>query len=59
MERDYHTIVKAMEGNQRCADCDRTSPSWCSVSFGVLMCVECLEDIAAWAFIFRSFGVWT
>lgn len=41
MERKDQDIVKALPGNQTCADCGRTNPSWCTVSFGILLCLEC------------------
>mmetsp|Transcript_12412 Transcript_12412/g.30986 ORF Transcript_12412/g.30986 Transcript_12412/m.30986 type:complete len:572 (+) Transcript_12412:146-1861(+) len=28
-------------GNQKCADCAAPNPDWASVSFGVLLCIEC------------------
>ena len=41
MERQDQAIVKALEGNNKCADCGQANPSWCSVSFGILLCIEC------------------
>uniref|UniRef100_A0A7S4AXF6 Arf-GAP domain-containing protein n=1 Tax=Pseudo-nitzschia australis TaxID=44445 RepID=A0A7S4AXF6_9STRA len=41
MERQDQAIVKALEGNNKCADCGQSNPSWCSVSFGILFCMEC------------------
>ena len=41
MEREDQMIVKALAGNQTCVDCGQTNPTWCSVSFGILLCLEC------------------
>ncbi|OEU21759.1 Arf GTPase activating protein, partial [Fragilariopsis cylindrus CCMP1102] len=41
MLRDDQKIVKSLEGNNICADCEQTNPTWCSVSFGILLCLEC------------------
>jgi hypothetical protein len=41
MLREDQKIVKSLEGNNICADCEQTNPTWCSVSFGILLCLEC------------------
>jgi len=33
--------LKAMPGNDRCIDCGRISPEWCSVTLSVFVCLEC------------------
>jgi len=43
-------IVKAMPGNDVCADCGQKNPQWASVSFGNVFCLECSG-------IHRSLGV--
>lgn len=43
-------IIKAMPGNNVCADCGQKSPDWASVSFGTLFCLECSG-------VHRSLGV--
>lgn len=34
-------MLKAMPGNDRCIDCGRISPEWCSVTLSVFVCLEC------------------
>jgi len=34
-------VIKAIPGNNICADCPTKSPQWASLSFGVLVCLEC------------------
>ncbi|OEU19184.1 ArfGap-domain-containing protein [Fragilariopsis cylindrus CCMP1102] len=33
--------LRALPGNTRCIDCDRSKPEWASVTFGIFMCLEC------------------
>ena len=33
--------VLALAGNDECVDCAAMGPEWASVSFGVLLCVDC------------------
>merc|ERR1712048_1409305 len=44
------SIIKALPGNDKCADCGRNEPRWASVSFGTTFCLECSG-------IHRSLGV--
>ena len=30
-----------IEGNKTCIDCGEDSPEWCSLAFGVLICLQC------------------
>ena len=39
-----HAIVKAMPGNNECADCPQKHPKWASVSMGALLCLECMPS---------------
>lgn len=50
MSHADQAIVKAMPGNDVCADCPTKNPDWASVSFGNLICLECSG-------IHRSLGV--
>ncbi len=50
MKKADLAIVKALPGNDRCADCSMKHPQWASVSFGTLFCLECSG-------IHRSLGV--
>lgn len=31
----------ALDGNERCADCNAREPIWCSVNIGVFVCLAC------------------
>jgi len=33
--------LRALPGNDRCADCGMPNPEWASVSFGTVFCLEC------------------
>jgi ADP-ribosylation factor GTPase-activating protein 1 len=33
--------LQNMPGNIECMDCDAIAPDWCSISFGILLCVNC------------------
>ncbi|DAZ95511.1 TPA: hypothetical protein N0F65_001850 [Lagenidium giganteum] len=33
--------IRLLPGNDRCADCKAVYPQWASVSFGILLCLEC------------------
>lgn len=42
MESEDQAVIKALPGNDTCSECrTATNPTWCSVSFGVLVCLEC------------------
>eukprot|EP00542_Grammatophora_oceanica_P011494 CAMPEP_0194039862 /NCGR_PEP_ID=MMETSP0009_2-20130614/11941_1 /TAXON_ID=210454 /ORGANISM="Grammatophora oceanica, Strain CCMP 410" /LENGTH=194 /DNA_ID=CAMNT_0038682817 /DNA_START=501 /DNA_END=1085 /DNA_ORIENTATION=- len=35
------SLLKSINGNQRCADCGALDPQWATVSFGALLCLQC------------------
>ena len=39
----------SQEGNQRCLDCNAAAPQWASVTYGILICMNC-------AGVHRKFG---
>jgi len=43
-------VIKAMPGNDKCAECGLKQPQWASVSFGTVFCLECSG-------VHRSLGV--
>jgi len=52
-EQDYAEWmqeIKALPGNNECADCGLADPEWASINHGVLLCIECSG-------IHRSLGV--
>ncbi|KAI9297222.1 hypothetical protein K502DRAFT_288333, partial [Neoconidiobolus thromboides FSU 785] len=34
-------VLKKDQSNLICADCDSNNPEWCSINFGILLCIEC------------------
>ncbi|KAI2488933.1 putative GTP-ase activating proteins for the small GTPase [Fragilaria crotonensis] len=50
MSAQDQAIVKAMPGNDKCAECGMKNPQWASVSFGTVFCLECSG-------VHRSLGV--
>ncbi|KAI0244539.1 hypothetical protein L0F63_007315 [Massospora cicadina] len=38
---DLVQLLRADSSNCACADCDAPAPEWCSINFGILLCIEC------------------
>ena len=36
-----HKLMRSIPGNDRCVDCGSHHPDWASVSYGVLICMNC------------------
>ena len=34
-------ILRNIEGNSRCVDCNKMNPQWASISYGALLCIDC------------------
>lgn len=34
-------ILRSIEGNSRCVDCNATNPQWATISYGALLCIDC------------------
>ncbi|XP_066028453.1 arf-GAP with coiled-coil, ANK repeat and PH domain-containing protein 2 isoform X4 [Pocillopora verrucosa] len=43
-------VIRAVSGNDKCADCSSTDPTWASTNMGIVLCIECSG-------IHRSLGV--
>mmetsp|Transcript_52391 Transcript_52391/g.113525 ORF Transcript_52391/g.113525 Transcript_52391/m.113525 type:complete len:440 (+) Transcript_52391:102-1421(+) len=41
MPKDVEARIRALPGNNICADCSNVNPQWASVSYGSLVCLEC------------------
>ena len=33
--------MSKLSGNDKCADCSSTGPTWASINLGILLCIEC------------------
>lgn len=34
-------LLRGIEGNLRCADCNASNPQWATISYGALLCIDC------------------
>lgn len=41
MPPDVEERIRALPGNETCADCSNNAPQWASVSYGSLVCLDC------------------
>ena len=48
-------IVRAMPGNDKCAECGMKNPQWASVSFGTVFCLEC-SGVHRYVCVWRNHG---
>lgn len=35
------TLLKSLDGNNRCIDCGEHGPQWAALSYGALLCLQC------------------
>ncbi|ORX88829.1 ArfGap-domain-containing protein, partial [Basidiobolus meristosporus CBS 931.73] len=40
-KESIRTVLKHDPSNAQCADCGSKNPEWCSINFGILLCIEC------------------
>lgn len=36
-----YTVILAVPGNEKCADCGALDPKWASINLGITLCIEC------------------
>lgn len=39
--RQVAECVRAVSGNEKCADCGKQGADWCSINLGITICIEC------------------
>lgn len=41
MDESDQNVIKALPGNDVCADCNASNPQWASAPFAIMICIDC------------------